>query len=147
MHMWLERDHVFILSLIQHILVGTCYVPSRALISRIQMKKAWFFLHEWWERQTWEQPARLINKVCACACARVHVCFLSWPALLLRAVLLWYQWLSVISLFQTSFSRGFTKNMKLEAVNPRNPGELCVASVVRVKGRLLWLHLEGMPTL
>ncbi|KAM4828958.1 scm-like with four MBT domains protein 2 isoform 2-T3 [Thomomys bottae] len=44
----------------------------------------------------------------------------------------------------TSFSRGFTKNMKLEAVNPRNPGELCVASVISVKGRLLWLHLEGL---
>ena len=43
----------------------------------------------------------------------------------------------------TSFSRGFTKNMKLEAVNPRNPGEVCVASVVCVKGRLMWLHLEG----
>ncbi|XP_026929172.2 scm-like with four MBT domains protein 2 isoform X2 [Acinonyx jubatus] len=46
----------------------------------------------------------------------------------------------------TSFSRGFTKNMKLEAVNPRNPGELCVASVVSVKGRLMWLHLEGLQT-
>lgn len=46
----------------------------------------------------------------------------------------------------TSFSRGFTKNMKLEAVNPRNPGELCVASVVSVKGRLMWLHLEGPQT-
>ncbi|KAM6214923.1 scm-like with four MBT domains protein 2 [Rhynchocyon petersi] len=44
----------------------------------------------------------------------------------------------------TSFSRGFTKNMKLEAVNPRNPGELCVASVISVKGRLMWLHLEGL---
>lgn len=53
-------------------------------------------------------------------------------------------WLIVLFLFQTSFSRGFTKNMKLEAVNPRNPGELCVASVVSVKGRLMWLHLEGM---
>ncbi|XP_032737524.1 scm-like with four MBT domains protein 2 [Lontra canadensis] len=46
----------------------------------------------------------------------------------------------------TTFSRGFTKNMKLEAVNPRNPGELCVASVVSVKGRLMWLHLEGLQT-
>ncbi|CAO2595052.1 Scm-like with four MBT domains protein 2 [Lemmus lemmus] len=45
-----------------------------------------------------------------------------------------------------AFNRGFTKNMKLEAVNPRNPGELCVASVVSVKGRLLWLHLEGLQT-
>lgn len=54
-------------------------------------------------------------------------------------------WLRPASLFfQAAFNRGFTKNMKLEAVNPRNPGELCVASVVSVKGRLLWLHLEGM---
>ncbi|XP_027595747.1 scm-like with four MBT domains protein 2 isoform X1 [Pipra filicauda] len=44
----------------------------------------------------------------------------------------------------TSFSRGFTKNMKLEAVNPRNPAEICVASVTSVKGRLMWLHLEGL---
>ncbi|XP_060101957.1 scm-like with four MBT domains protein 2 [Heteronotia binoei] len=43
-----------------------------------------------------------------------------------------------------SFSRGFTKNMKLEAVNPRNPAEICVASVTSVKGRLIWLHLEGL---
>ncbi|KAM6292375.1 scm-like with four MBT domains protein 2 isoform 2-T3 [Porphyrio hochstetteri] len=42
----------------------------------------------------------------------------------------------------TSFSRGFTKNMKLEAVNPRNPAEICVASITSVKGRLMWLHLE-----
>uniref|UniRef100_A0A8C8R834 Scm like with four mbt domains 2 n=1 Tax=Pelusios castaneus TaxID=367368 RepID=A0A8C8R834_9SAUR len=46
----------------------------------------------------------------------------------------------------TSFSRGFTKNMKLEAVNPRNPAEICVASVTSVKGRLMWLHLEGLQT-
>ncbi|KAM9310968.1 scm-like with four MBT domains protein 2 [Gastrophryne carolinensis] len=43
-----------------------------------------------------------------------------------------------------SGSRGFTKNMKLEAVNPNNPSEICVASVTKVKGRLLWLHLEGL---
>uniref|UniRef100_A0A8C5JVQ1 Scm like with four mbt domains 2 n=1 Tax=Junco hyemalis TaxID=40217 RepID=A0A8C5JVQ1_JUNHY len=44
--------------------------------------------------------------------------------------------------------RGFTKNMKLEAVNPRNPAEICVASITSVKGRLMWLHLEGsqMPS-
>ncbi|XP_078232619.1 scm-like with four MBT domains protein 2 isoform X1 [Pogona vitticeps] len=44
-----------------------------------------------------------------------------------------------------SFSRGFTKNMKLEAVNPKNPAEICVASVSSVKGRLMWLHCEGLP--
>uniref|UniRef100_A0A8D0G6W2 Scm like with four mbt domains 2 n=1 Tax=Sphenodon punctatus TaxID=8508 RepID=A0A8D0G6W2_SPHPU len=47
-------------------------------------------------------------------------------------------------LFQTSFSRGFTRNMKLEAVNPRNPAEICVASITAVKGRLMWLRLEGL---
>ncbi|XP_066448197.1 scm-like with four MBT domains protein 2 isoform X1 [Eleutherodactylus coqui] len=44
----------------------------------------------------------------------------------------------------TSNSRGFTKNMKLEAVNPSNPSEICVASVTKVKGKLLWIHLEGL---
>ncbi|KAG8576881.1 hypothetical protein GDO81_010005 [Engystomops pustulosus] len=44
----------------------------------------------------------------------------------------------------TSNSRGFTKNMKLEAVNPSNPCEICVASVTKVKGRLLWIQLEGL---
>ncbi|XP_053572402.1 scm-like with four MBT domains protein 2 [Bombina bombina] len=43
----------------------------------------------------------------------------------------------------TAKSRGFTKNMKLEAVNPNNPAEICVASITKVKGRLLWFHLEG----
>nr|XP_033815199.1 scm-like with four MBT domains protein 2 isoform X1 [Geotrypetes seraphini]XP_033815200.1 scm-like with four MBT domains protein 2 isoform X1 [Geotrypetes seraphini] len=44
----------------------------------------------------------------------------------------------------TSNTRGFTKNMKLEAVNPKSPAELCVASITKVKGRLMWLHLEGL---
>ncbi|KAF7253880.1 Scm-like with four MBT domains protein 2 [Varanus komodoensis] len=43
-----------------------------------------------------------------------------------------------------SFSRGFMKNMKLEAVNPKNPAEICVASISTVKGRLMWLHFEGL---
>ncbi|RXN00231.1 Scm-like with four MBT domains protein 2 [Acipenser ruthenus] len=43
----------------------------------------------------------------------------------------------------TSLSRGFSKNMKLEAVNPMNPAEICVATIIKVKGRLMWLHLEG----
>lgn len=88
----------------------------------------------------------LLNKVCVRAC--VLKCVLisaspaDWPCCCMLACC-GTCWLSVSSLFQTSFSRGFTKNMKLEAVNPRNPGELCVASVVSVKGRLMWLHLEG----
>ncbi|XP_018603004.1 scm-like with four MBT domains protein 2 isoform X2 [Scleropages formosus] len=43
-------------------------------------------------------------------------------------------------------SRGFVKGMWLEAVNPLRPSQICVASVSQVKGRLLWLHLEGLAT-
>lgn len=84
---------------------------------------------------------RVRTHVRVCVCVLCH--FIIWQAVLQLAVFLWYILFSVTSLFQTSFSRGFTKNMKLEAVNPRNPGELCVASVVSVKGRLMWLRLEG----
>lgn len=42
----------------------------------------------------------------------------------------------------TSVARGFTKNMKLEAVTLCNLAEICVASITKVKGRLMWLHLE-----
>ncbi|XP_051974734.1 scm-like with four MBT domains protein 2 isoform X1 [Xyrauchen texanus] len=41
-------------------------------------------------------------------------------------------------------SRGFCKDMWLEAVNPLQPSELCVARITQVKGRLLWLRLEGL---
>ncbi|KAL2102605.1 hypothetical protein ACEWY4_001773 [Coilia grayii] len=44
----------------------------------------------------------------------------------------------------TSQSRGFCKEMWLEAVNPWQPGEICVARITQVKGRLLWLRLEGL---
>uniref|UniRef100_A0A8D3DRK1 Scm like with four mbt domains 2 n=1 Tax=Scophthalmus maximus TaxID=52904 RepID=A0A8D3DRK1_SCOMX len=41
-------------------------------------------------------------------------------------------------------NRGFAKDMWLEAVNPRRPSEVCVAQVTQVRGRLLWLRLEGV---
>ncbi|XP_062374745.1 scm-like with four MBT domains protein 2 isoform X1 [Sardina pilchardus] len=44
----------------------------------------------------------------------------------------------------TSQSRGFCKEMWLEAVNPWRPEEICVARITQVKGRLLWLRLEGL---
>ncbi|XP_051977140.1 scm-like with four MBT domains protein 2 isoform X2 [Xyrauchen texanus] len=44
-------------------------------------------------------------------------------------------------------SRGFCKDMWLEAVNPIQPSELCVACITQVKGRLLWLRLEGLTKL
>ncbi|XP_063164547.1 scm-like with four MBT domains protein 2 isoform X2 [Candoia aspera] len=52
---------------------------------------------------------------------------------------------SSIGAFQASCSRAFMKNMMLEAVNPRNPAEICVASITSVKGRLMWLCFEGLP--
>ncbi|KAM9845693.1 scm-like with four MBT domains protein 2 isoform 2-T3 [Aulostomus maculatus] len=41
-------------------------------------------------------------------------------------------------------NRGFAKDMWLEMVNPRRPAELCVAQITQVRGRLLWLRLEGV---
>uniref|UniRef100_A0A673I8P7 Scm-like with four MBT domains protein 2 n=1 Tax=Sinocyclocheilus rhinocerous TaxID=307959 RepID=A0A673I8P7_9TELE len=43
-----------------------------------------------------------------------------------------------------SQNRSFCKDMWLEAVNPLQPSELCVARITQVKGRLLWLRLEGL---
>uniref|UniRef100_A0A8C8REC5 Scm like with four mbt domains 1 n=1 Tax=Pelusios castaneus TaxID=367368 RepID=A0A8C8REC5_9SAUR len=40
-------------------------------------------------------------------------------------------------------SHGFKENMKLEAVNPVDPGEICIATVTKVKESYLWLQLEG----
>uniref|UniRef100_A0A4W6D866 Scm like with four mbt domains 2 n=1 Tax=Lates calcarifer TaxID=8187 RepID=A0A4W6D866_LATCA len=44
-------------------------------------------------------------------------------------------------------NRGFAKDMWLEAVNPHRPVEVCVAQITQVRGRLLWLRLEGTDPL
>jgi len=44
---------------------------------------------------------------------------------------------------QTWQNTGFTKDVWLEAVNPHRPAEVCVAQITQVRGRLLWLRLEG----
>uniref|UniRef100_A0A8C4YVP0 Scm like with four mbt domains 2 n=1 Tax=Gadus morhua TaxID=8049 RepID=A0A8C4YVP0_GADMO len=41
-------------------------------------------------------------------------------------------------------NRDFSKDTWLEAVNPLVPSEVCVAKVTQVKGRLMWLRLEGV---
>ncbi|NXY15077.1 SMBT1 protein, partial [Atrichornis clamosus] len=38
---------------------------------------------------------------------------------------------------------GFKENMKLEAVNPVDPEEVCIATVTKLKESYLWLQLEG----
>ncbi|XP_054609056.1 scm-like with four MBT domains protein 2 isoform X2 [Dunckerocampus dactyliophorus] len=40
--------------------------------------------------------------------------------------------------------RVFTKDTWLETVNPEQPAEICVAQITQVRGRLLWLRLEGV---
>uniref|UniRef100_A0A3Q3WIU6 SAM domain-containing protein n=1 Tax=Mola mola TaxID=94237 RepID=A0A3Q3WIU6_MOLML len=42
-------------------------------------------------------------------------------------------------------NRSFAKDMCLEAVNPHQPAEVCVAQITQVRGRLLWIRLEGVP--
>ncbi|XP_039627071.1 scm-like with four MBT domains protein 1 isoform X1 [Polypterus senegalus] len=39
---------------------------------------------------------------------------------------------------------GFKENMKLEAVNPLCPEDIHVATITRLKGNHIWLHLEGL---
>lgn len=110
------------------------------------------------ENQPVNKSVCLRKKTLLCPLSPLASCcahFLCWPALsplsLLAGLLVvtYYPLLgtagsdSPLFLFQ-ALSRGFSKNMKLEAVNPRNPGEVCVATVVNVKGRMLWLHLEGV---
>ncbi|XP_038148088.1 scm-like with four MBT domains protein 2 [Cyprinodon tularosa] len=46
---------------------------------------------------------------------------------------------------ETWQTRGFAKDMWLEAVNPWRPEDVCVAQISQVRGRLLWLRLEGVP--
>ncbi|KAI4802922.1 hypothetical protein KUCAC02_006490 [Chaenocephalus aceratus] len=41
-------------------------------------------------------------------------------------------------------NRSFAKDMWLEAVNPHRREEVCVAQITQVRGRLLWLRLEGV---
>ncbi|XP_053809617.1 scm-like with four MBT domains protein 1 isoform X1 [Vidua chalybeata] len=42
-----------------------------------------------------------------------------------------------------SSDHGFKENMKLEAVNPVDPEEVCIATVTKLRDSYLWLQLEG----
>lgn len=39
----------------------------------------------------------------------------------------------------------FERGMKLEAVNPNQPNQICVATITRLVEHLMWLHLDGIP--
>ena len=39
----------------------------------------------------------------------------------------------------------FERGMKLEAVNPSQANQICVATITRIVDHLLWLHLDGAP--
>ncbi|KAL4226128.1 transcription corepressor [Mactra antiquata] len=38
----------------------------------------------------------------------------------------------------------FERGMKLEAVNPSNPNQICAATITKIVGPLLWIHLDHM---
>ena len=38
---------------------------------------------------------------------------------------------------------GFAQGLKLEAVNPENQNQICVATVTKIIEHLLWIHLES----
>ncbi|XP_073448610.1 scm-like with four MBT domains protein 1 [Aquarana catesbeiana] len=40
----------------------------------------------------------------------------------------------------------FQERMKIEAVNPFNPQDICVATITKVTGAYIWLKLEGVKT-
>ncbi|XP_061124704.1 scm-like with four MBT domains protein 2 isoform X1 [Syngnathus typhle] len=42
-------------------------------------------------------------------------------------------------------TRPFAQDAWLETAHPERPAEICVARITRVRGRLLWLRLEGVP--
>jgi len=42
-------------------------------------------------------------------------------------------------------SLGFEVGMKLEAVNPGQPGEICAATITRAIDGVMWLHLDHNP--
>ncbi len=44
---------------------------------------------------------------------------------------------------QEQCDHSFKEAMKLEAVNPLSPENIHVATVTKVKGRYIWLSLEG----
>uniref|UniRef100_A0A452RC30 Scm like with four mbt domains 1 n=1 Tax=Ursus americanus TaxID=9643 RepID=A0A452RC30_URSAM len=56
----------------------------------------------------------------------------------------WADYLKQLWFAEASISEHeFKENMKLEAVNPLLPEEVCVATITAVRGSYLWLQLEG----
>ncbi|XP_061618770.1 LOW QUALITY PROTEIN: scm-like with four MBT domains protein 2 [Phyllopteryx taeniolatus] len=41
-------------------------------------------------------------------------------------------------------TRAFAKDTWLETVHPERPAEICMAQITQIRGRLLWLRLEGV---
>lgn len=46
-------------------------------------------------------------------------------------------------LFFQKTERKFQNGMKLEAVNPFTPSQICVATITKIAGRHIWLHFDG----
>ena len=41
----------------------------------------------------------------------------------------------------------FKHGMKLEAVNPAQPNQICAATITRIVESLMWLHLDSAPSM
>ena len=50
---------------------------------------------------------------------------------------------SFVVFFQPQSENLFEVGMKLEAVNPENPNQICAATVTKVVSPLLWIHLDN----
>ena len=48
-------------------------------------------------------------------------------------------------MFQNVLEHEFVRGMKLEAVNPLQPGQICAATITRIIDNFMWISLDGSP--
>lgn len=46
------------------------------------------------------------------------------------------------SIIQKIPDHEFERGMKLEAVDPEHPGDICAATIIRIVEHLMWIHLD-----
>jgi hypothetical protein len=50
---------------------------------------------------------------------------------------------SFFNKMESALDQGYEVGLRLEAVNPENPHQICAAVISRIVGHLLWVHLES----
>lgn len=74
--------------------------------------------------------------------ACVSEMFVSWKIFLVLAachIIICF----IIVLFQRTEEHEFERGMKLEAVNPHNPNQICAATITKIVDHLMWVHLDS----